>query len=593
MRNIRLALAQINLTVGDIAGNTSRILDQLEKARARGAEIVLFPEMAISGYPPEDLLLKPDFIAANAAALQDIQAATQGLVAVVGYPCADDYDLYNAAAILQDGNLVGSYRKHYLPNYGVFDENRYFGAGNSSPVFDFQGDRVGVSICEDIWYAGGPPQWQALHGAELLVNLSASPYFLGKGLGRERMIATRAADNVAFVAFCNLVGGQDELVFDGRSLVYGPDGKLLARGPVFEEALILVDVDLDDVFRRRLHDPRSRQHRNQVSRLAETDEHIPRFSGNSLHRLSVPDMPGLEPAIVSPPDALGEIYRALMVGTQDYVRKNGFATVLLGLSGGIDSALTAAIATDALGSDHVVGVSMPSRYSSEHSQDDARQLAENMGIRYLTVPIEQPFGALLETLNGPPDQPFAGTEFGVAEENLQARLRGMILMALSNKFGWLLLSTGNKSESAVGYATLYGDMAGGFAVIKDVPKTLVWELARWRNTQGDAGYIPANSITKPPSAELRPDQLDSDSLPPYDILDQILALYVEEDWSGEEMVSAGFEAELVERVMRLVERNEYKRRQAAPGVKITGRAFGKDRRLPITNGYRSQTKRSQ
>ncbi len=592
MRTIRLALAQINLTVGDIAGNTARILDYLHKARARGADLVLFPEMAISGYPPEDLLLKPDFIAANARALRDIQAATQDLVAVVGYPCADDYDLYNAAAILQDGKLVGSYRKHYLPNYGVFDENRYFGAGSSSPVFDFAGDRVGVSICEDIWYAGGPPQWQALHGAELLANISASPYFLGKGVERERMIATRAVDNVAIVAYCNLVGGQDELVFDGRSLVYGPDGTLLARGPVFEEALILVDVDLDDVFRRRLHDPRSRQHRDLVGRLTEAGERIPRISARSLHQLSGPDRPALEPAIAAPPDPLGEIYRALVVGTRDYVRKNGFETVLMGLSGGIDSALTAAIATDALGSEHVVGVSKPSHYSSGHSQDDARQLAENMGIRFLTVPIEQPFAAMLKALNSPPDQPFADTAFGVAEENIQARLRGMILMALSNKFGWMLLSTGNKSESAVGYATLYGDMAGGFAVIKDVPKTLVWELAKWRNEQSDGEFIPANSITKPPSAELRPDQLDSDSLPPYEILDQILERYVEEDWSGDEIVAAGYESALVERVMRMVERNEYKRRQAAPGVKITGRAFGKDRRLPITNRYRPRVTES-
>jgi len=586
MRTIRLALAQINLTVGDIAGNTTTILSYLQKARTRGANIVLFPELALSGYPPEDLLLKPDFIAANARAMRDIQAATQDLTAVVGYPSADDYDLYNAAAIMQNGELVGTYRKHFLPNYGVFDENRYFGAGNASPVFEFGVDRVGVSICEDIWYAGGPPQWQALNGAELLVNISASPYSLGKGVGRERMIATRAVDNVAVVAYCNLVGGQDELVFDGRSLVYGADGSLLARGPVFEEALIVVDVDLDDVFRRRLHDPRSRQHRDMVGQLAETEERIPRIEGRSLRQLPVSDPIPLENAIATPPDPLDEVYRALVVGTRDYVRKNGFETVLLGLSGGIDSALTAAIASDALGFEHVVGVSMPSHYSSEHSQDDARQLAENMGIRFLTVPIAQPFDSLLETLSGSPDQPFAGTEFGVAEENIQARLRGMILMALSNKFGWLLLSTGNKSESAVGYATLYGDMAGGFAVIKDVPKMLVWELARWRNEQSDEAFIPINSITKAPSAELRPDQFDSDSLPPYEILDQILEHYVEEDWSGAEIVAAGYEPALVKRVMRLVDRNEYKRRQGAPGIKITDRAFGKDRRLPITNRYR-------
>ncbi len=592
MRTIRLALAQINLTVGDINGNTARILDQLDCARAREADLVLFPEMAIAGYPPEDLLFKLDFIDANAQALRDIQAATNGVTAVVGYPAADDYDLYNAAAVLQDGKVIGSYRKHYLPNYGVFDESRYFGAGQESPVFDFEGDRVGVSICEDLWYAGGPPQWQALYGAELLVNISASPYALGKGRGRERMIATRAVDNVAVVAYCNLVGGQDELMFDGRSLVYGPDGELLARGPVFEEALILVDVDLDDVFRSRLRDPRSRQDRELITRLTEAGEHIPRIPGRKLRQSSAPDRLDVEPAVFAVPDPLAEVYQALVVGTRDYVRKNGFETVVLGLSGGIDSALTAAVATDALGAEHVVGVSMPSHYSSEHSQDDARQLAENMGIRYLSVPIEQPFDAMLDTLNGPPDQPFSDTQFGVAEENIQARLRGMILMALSNKFGWMLLSTGNKSESAVGYATLYGDMAGGFAVIKDVPKTLVWALSKWRNEQGDGEFIPVSSINKAPSAELRPDQFDSDSLPPYDVLDQILERYVEDDWSGGEITAIGFEPDLVARVMRMVDRNEYKRRQAAPGVKITSRAFGKDRRLPITNRYRPAVKSS-
>ncbi len=587
MRTIRLALVQMNPIVGNIPGNTTRILDWLARARSAGADLVLFPEMVLSGYPPEDLLLKPDFLTANARALVDIQAQTNGLSVVLGYPAADEYDVYNTAAVLQDGQLVGLYQKHYLPNYGVFDENRYFGAGKSSPVFDFGGDRVGVSICEDIWYAGGPPQWQALHGAELLVNISASPFAQGKGDERERMMATRANDNVGIVAYCNLVGGQDELVFDGHSLVYGPEGELLARGPAFEEALIAVDVDLDDVFRRRLHDPRSRQHRELVAKLTEAGERVPRISGlRPLHHVDEPGPENITQAIAPKPDAVAEVYQALVLGTRDYVHKNGFETVLMGLSGGIDSALTAAIATDALGPDHVVGVSMPSRYSSDHSQDDARHLAQNLGIKYLTVPIEQPFAAMLETLNGPPDTVFAGTEFGVAEENIQARLRGLILMSLSNKFGWLLLSTGNKSESAVGYATLYGDMAGGFAVIKDVPKELVWELARWRNAQGEKEAIPANSITKPPSAELRPDQFDTDSLPAYDILDKILEMYVEDDMSSAEIVETGFDAALVERVMRMVDRNEYKRRQAAPGIKITARAFGKDRRLPITNHFR-------
>ncbi|NOX62031.1 MAG: NAD+ synthase [Chloroflexi bacterium] len=585
MRSVRLALAQMNFTVGDVEGNTRRILEWLERAREQGADLVLFPEMAISGYPAEDLLLKPDFIAANASALERIQAASEGLVVIVGLPWADDYDVYNTAAVLQDGRVVGMYYKHFLPNYGVFDEDRYFGRGRVSPVFDFGGDRVGVSICEDIWYASGPPQWQALQGAELLVNISASPYTRGKGADRERMLATRAVDNVAFVAYCNLVGGQDELVFDGWSVVYGPDGELLARGPAFEEALVMVDVPLDQVFRRRLHDPRSRKDR---AALDSVSERTPIIEAHPLRRSRAFPRPEVTPQIATAPDPVGEVYQALVLGVRDYVQKNGFSTVLLGLSGGIDSSLTAAIAVDALGSEHVVGVSMPSRFSSAHSQSDARDLAENLGIRFLTVPIEQPFAAMLDALNGPPHAPFAGTQFGVAEENIQARLRGVILMALSNKFGWLLLSTGNKSENAVGYATLYGDMAGGFAVIKDVPKTLVWELARWRNEQAGRDLIPESVIIKPPSAELRPNQLDTDSLPPYEILDAILHMYIEEDRSGEEIVAAGFDPALVERVIQMVDRNEYKRRQAAPGIKITVRAFGKDRRLPITNRYRTR-----
>ncbi|NOZ70323.1 MAG: NAD+ synthase [Chloroflexi bacterium] len=584
MSTIRLALAQLNFIVGDVRANTQRILDTLDDARAQKVDIVIFPELATSGYPPEDLLLKTDFIAANARALEEICGATTDLVAVVGYPAADDYDLYNAAAVLQNGKVVGTYRKHYLPNYGVFDENRYFGRGQASPVFQFGNERVGVSVCEDIWYAGGPPQWQALHGAELLVNVSASPYSIGKPRDRERMMVTRAVDYVAIVAYCNLVGGQDELVFDGCSLVVGPDGQILARGPAFEEALLVVDVDTGAVFRRRLHDPRSRQNRTLVGRLREAGESIPMIPSQEPLRIDS-TRPSIRPPLEAFPARLEEVWRALVLGTRDYVRKNGFETVLLGLSGGIDSAVSATIAVDALGADHVVGVSMPSRYSSQHSQDDAAQLAQNLGIRYLRIPIEAPFTAILDTLNGPPDHPFAHTSFNVAEENIQARLRGLILMALSNKFGWLLLSTGNKSENAVGYATLYGDMAGGFALIKDVPKTLVWELARWRNQQSESEVIPPNSITKPPSAELRPDQLDSDSLPPYDILDTILQLYIEEDHGFHEIVAAGFDENLVRRVIRMVDRNEYKRRQAAPGIKITGRAFGKDRRLPITNHY--------
>ena len=587
MRTLRLALAQMNATVGDIEGNTAKVKDWLEKAREESADLILFPEMVLTGYPPEDLLLKPDFIAAARQALNGLLAATTGLTVALGLPVTNHYDLFNGAAFIQDGNLLDIYHKHYLPNYGVFDENRYFGAGDRTPLFELGPDRIGLSICEDIWYPGGPPQWQALLGAELLLNISASPYARSKADARERMIATRAADNVAFVAYCNLVGGQDELVFDGRSLVYGPDGTLLARGPMFEEALVVVDIDLDEVFRRRLHDPRYRQSRETLRALEEQGEefYIVRAEGVSS---ALPDARLIRTSDVAPaPDSVGEVYEALVLGVRDYVRKNGFDKVVLGLSGGIDSALTAVIAVDALGAENVVGVSMPSRFSSEHSRSDARQLAQNLGIRFLTIPIEQPFETVLETLKGPPDHPFAGTEFNVAEENIQARLRGVILMALSNKFGWMLLSTGNKSENAVGYATLYGDMAGGFAVIKDVPKTLVWELARWRNDRAGRALIPESIITKPPSAELRPDQLDTDSLPPYEVLDAILEMYIEEDRSPDEIVAAGYERALVTRVVRMVDRNEYKRRQAAPGVKITVRAFGKDRRLPITNRYRS------
>lgn len=585
MRPIRLALGQINCTVGDVGGNTRKILDTIEQARARGADIVLFPELALSGYPPEDLLLKPDFLEANRRALDDVARATRDLVVIVGYPAADDYDLYNAAAVLQDGALLGAYRKHYLPNYGVFDENRYFAAGQSSPLFDFAGDIVGVSICEDIWYPAGPAQWQALAGAELLLNISASPYHRGKGQARERMLATRAADNVAIVAYCNLVGGQDELVFDGWSVVFGPDGTLLTRGPAFEEALLLVDLNLDNVFRERLHDPRSRKERAAAAAQVDLIESVPRITGRGLHRHHDGGRERLQPTIAPVPGPFEEVYQALVLGTRDYVRKNGFKKVVLGLSGGIDSALTATITVDALGPENVVGVSMPSRFSSEGSKTDAQKLAENLGIELITVPIEQPFQAFLDALNGPPDAPFADTPFGVAEENLQARIRGMYLMALSNKFGWLVVTTGNKSESAVGYATLYGDMAGGFAVIKDVFKTLVYELARWRNRGGEV--IPKSSITKVPSAELRPGQRDEDSLPPYALLDPILQMYVEEDFSGEQIVAAGFDPATVERVIRMVDSNEFKRRQAPPGIKITTRAFGKDRRLPITNRYRT------
>ncbi len=577
MRRLRIGLAQINTTVGDLRGNTDRIVDGLERAREHQVDLVLFPELAIPGYPPEDLLLKPSFIEANRACLDELLPLTQGLTAVVGFVDVDT-DIYNAAAVLHDGRLAGVYHKVLLPNYAVFDEVRYFKAGDGGfPLFELDGAVFGVSVCEDIWYPAGPPERQAAAGAELLVNISASPYHMGKIQDRERMLATRAADNVAVVAFCNQVGGQDELVFDGSSVVIDERGQVIARGPAFAEDFVVTDVDMRSVFRQRLHDPRRRK--GELAYLYRPDS----VQQVGLPRLSPPpDRPSVAPAVYPLPDHLHEVYQALVLGTRDYVHKNGFQTVVIGLSGGVDSSLVATIAADALGAENVVGVSMPSRYSSGHSLDDAGALAEALGIRYLRVGIEPAFQAYLEMLS----EAFANTVPGVAEENLQARARGNVLMALSNKFGWLVLTTGNKSEMAVGYATLYGDMAGGFAVIKDVPKMLVYELAAYRNQKlGPA--IPERVLTKAPSAELRPDQKDSDSLPEYADLDPILYAYVEEDRGFHEMVALGFDAETVRQVIRLVDRNEYKRRQAPPGVRITARAFGKDRRLPITNKYQT------
>jgi NAD+ synthase (glutamine-hydrolysing) len=567
---IRIALAQINPTVGDFDGNVAAILTNVAAARTYSADIVVFPELAIPGYPPEDLLLKPQFVEANLAALERVAAAAQDILIVVGYVDRQD-DLYNAAAICCAGRVAGVYHKQYLPNYGVFDEARYFRAGRATAVFRWGGVTFGVNICEDIWYPDGPTEAQAFTGgAPLVINLSASPYHALKGGFRERMLATRAADNTAIVAFCNMVGGQDELVFDGQSLVFDAQGNLLARGRAFEEDLLLVDLDLGDVFSRRLHDPRRRQAHDDAKGVSTVV--LP--DGPTAQ-----DKPPLSRRDVQPLERLEEIYRALVLGTRDYARKNGFQTAVIGVSGGIDSSLVATIAADALGPQNVVAVRLPSRYTSEMSNDVAARLAANLGIRLLTIPIEPAFEAFLTMLA----ESFAGTEPGVAEENIQARIRGTAWMALSNKFGWLALTAGNKSEMAVGYATLYGDMAGGFAVIKDVPKTLVYELARWRNAQSPV--IPEEALIRPPTAELRPDQKDTDSLPPYEVLDPILKAYVEEDRSAEEIMMLGFDRETVRRVIRLVDRSEYKRRQAPPGIKITPRAFGRDRRLPITNRF--------
>lgn len=572
MTRWRVALSQINTTVGDIVGNVRKIEAGIQQAQQVGADLLLFPEMAVTGYPPEDLLLKSGFLQANLEAVKSLAPLTQGLTVVVGFADVTD-DVYNAAAILHDGQWVRTYHKHYLPNYGVFDEDRYFRRGNEVPVFKRDGVAFGVSICEDIWYPVGPPEMQALQGnARLLLNISASPYHSGKTVSREQMLVTRATDNVAVVAFCNQVGGQDELVFDGGSAIISERGVVLARGAQFEEDFVVADVDMEAVFRWRLHDPRRRK--------ASRDE-LPVYALAPIVR-DTAARPELDSHMIAPLPRLAEIYRSLVLGTRDYVRKNGFEKVLIGLSGGIDSTLVACIAADALGAENVTGVAMPSRYTSDISKSDALHLAENLGINFTEIPIEPVFDAYLDVLR----EPFAGCAPGVAEENIQARIRGNYLMALSNKFGWLVLTTGNKSEMSVGYATLYGDMAGGFAMIKDVPKTLVFDLSRWRNTIGAQPVIPERCITRPPSAELRYDQKDTDSLPPYEILDAVLKAYVEEDQSPAEIVvELGLSEELVCRVVRMVDLNEYKRRQAPPGVRITVRSFGKDRRLPITQRF--------
>ena len=574
MRTFRLAMAQINATVGDLDGNTRKIIERIDEARSLHADLVAFPELAIPGYPPEDLVLKPQFIDANIAKMQAVVQASRGIAVVVGFVDRDS-DIHNAAAVAHDGELVGVYHKMYLPNYGVFDEERYFGSGHECPVYVVNGTPVGVNICEDIWYAIGPTVVQRASGAELVVNINGSPFHAGKRELREKMLATRAADNELFLAYLNLVGGQDELVFDGASVILDPAGEAVARGSQFEEELIVADLEVESVLRSRLRDPRPRKERTGILDQVGSSsvQAVSDYSANSR-----PSITRQEPKSY---DETGEVYAALVLGTRDYVGKTGFGKVLVALSGGIDSSLVAAIAVDALGPDSVVGISMPSRYSSEGSIIDARTLAENLGVELRTVPIEDPFGAYLDTLA----PQFEGTETGIAEENLQSRIRGNLIMALSNKFGWLVLTTGNKSEMAVGYATIYGDMAGGFAVIKDVPKTMVYRLAEHRNAVAGTDVIPREVIEKPPSGELRPDQKDQDSLPPYETLDPILTAYVEEDRGFDEIVAQGFDKDIVERIVTLVDRNEYKRRQAPPGIKITPRNFGRDRRMPIANRY--------
>jgi NAD+ synthase (glutamine-hydrolysing) len=574
MKTIRIALAQIDTTVGDLGGNAEKIIAWIGRAREARADIVAFPELAVTGYPPEDLVLRRSFVLDNVRALERVVDATAGITAVVGFVDLND-DIYNAAAIINDGRIIHRYHKQFLPNYGVFDEDRYFQRGVDSPVFVIGGVDVGVNICEDIWYPEGPTRDQAHAGAEVIININASPYHRGKGAFREGMISTRANDNAVIVCHVNAVGGQDELVFDGHSLVYDERGNLVARAPQFREDLLVCDLDVEGVMQTRLHDPRHRKERRDVAAAGPPAKIV------VSEMLPDAEREPAAPRIAATLDPVAEVWSALRLGLADYIAKTGFSTVLVGLSGGIDSALVAALAADALGAENVVGVSMPSRFSSEGSRSDAKELADSLGIRLMTVPIEPAFEATLDMLA----ESFADTQFGVAEENLQARIRGNILMSLSNKFGWLVLTTGNKSEIATGYSTLYGDMAGGFAVIKDVPKTLVYDLARHRNRTGSSPVIPAAIIDKPPSAELRPDQLDTDSLPPYDVLDGILQAYVEDDRSIDEIVAAGYDEATVRRVVRMVDRNEYKRRQAPPGIKITPRAFGRDRRLPIAMRY--------
>ncbi|MEE8158870.1 MAG: NAD+ synthase [Dehalococcoidia bacterium] len=577
MRTFRLALAQINPTVGDLEGNSQKILQFIEEARSLGADLVVFPEMAITGYPAEDLLYKTSFLQDNLKAMRRVVQASKGLAVVVGFVDTDG-DIYNAAAVAHDGELVGIYHKMYLPTYGVFDEDRYFRRGDTCPVYTINGVGVGVNICEDAWYPLGPMVVQRDAGAEVIVNINASPYHAGKQKERESMMHTRATDNGLYVAYLNAVGGQDELVFDGASLIYDPTGKLMARGKEFEEDLVVADLEIDAVMRSRLRDPRARKEDPAILREIGTSKVV------SVSEYTERERPTLEEAAVSQPlEGAGEVYQALVTGTGDYVRKSGFSRVIVGLSGGIDSALTACIGADALGPENVKVLAMPSRYSSEGSLVDAKLLAQNLGVELWTIPIEQAHQAMLDML----EEPFRGSEPGVAEENVQSRIRGNLLMAISNKFGWLVLTTGNKSETAMGYATLYGDMAGGFAVLKDVPKTLVYELARWRNENSSpASIIPQSIIDKPPSAELKPNQKDEDTLPPYAILDGVLKAYVEEDRSYRDIVDLGYDPQVVQRVIATVDRNEYKRRQAPPGVKITPKAFGKDRRLPIVNRYR-------
>ncbi|MDF0676233.1 MAG: NAD+ synthase [Nitrospira sp.] len=591
MRTLRIAMAQMNPTVGDLTGNVHRITTWLRDAKKAKADVVVFPELAITGYPPEDLLLKSQFVTDNLLALNEITQVCRGLVAVVGYVGREEqsdshsprrsivsagrHTLYNAAALIADRKLVGSYRKWCLPNYGVFDESRYFRPGRRLPLLLVNGTTIGVNICEDIWLPEGPTRVQAAAGAEVIVNINASPFHVGKSRSREQMLATRARENRVVVTYTNMVGGQDELVFDGNSLILDQAGNVIARGHAFREELLVADLNVDAVSRGHI------AHGRKAASTGKVGSAVDRLVVNEAARKKR-NRPRIVPRLAESLDKIEEVYHALVLAVKDYVRKNGFTRVVIGLSGGVDSAVTAAIAADALGAKQVLGIFMPSPYTSHESEEDVVELVRCLGIDLNTIPITPTFEAYRQSLA----PSFVDYSEDATEENLQARIRGNLLMAVSNKFGHLVLATGNKSEVSVGYSTLYGDMAGGFAVIKDVPKTMVYGLARFRNELGPSPVIPKRILDRPPTAELRPNQKDEDSLPPYAVLDPILQAYVEEDRSLDDIVEAGFDRATVSRVVRMVDSSEFKRRQAPLGVKITHRAFGKDRRMPITNGYR-------
>jgi len=572
LRKIRFAIVQKNFVVGGIEENLKKIFSSIEDAEKFQPDLIVFPELAITGYPPEDLLFRNAFIQKNLEAIQKLVEFTSGRdeLVITGFVDMKD-DIYNAAAVIQNGSLIGVYHKILLPNYGVFDERRYFAAGKKPTVIALNGTKVGLSICEDIWIPDGPIVDEVNDGAMVLVNISSSPYNVMKGTSREKMIQTRASDLRTAIVYANTVGGQDELVFDGHSFVVDENGTTIARANDFEEEIIFADIDIPNIVSMNLHDPRRRE---RIERKTEVD--FIRAELRSKDRKPIPTV--ISPAI----DIEEEIFKALTLGTRDYVIKNGFKKVLIGLSGGIDSSLVAVIATEAIGKENVIGIMMPSMYSSKSSVEDAQLLADNLGIKTLKIGITEVYNAYVKALA----EAFRGTEPNITEENLQARIRGNYLMALSNKFGWLVLTTGNKSEMSTGYSTLYGDMAGGFDPIKDLYKTMVYKVCKWYNLQAKKEVIPSNIFTKPPSAELKPNQVDQDTLPPYDILDKILEMYVERDLSLEEITEMGFDLETVKKTIHLVDSSEYKRRQASPGVKITFRAFGRDRRLPITNHFR-------